>query len=131
MHKQTYSSGAPWEASAGYSRAVRVGNWIFTAGTLAADEKGVIHGVDCYAQCCYIFRKLERALAELGAGLGDVVKVRAYLVNMADSEGFMKAHSEFLGSTRPAATCVVVKELFAAEALVEIELTAIQHQALN
>ncbi len=128
MQRQHYSSGAPWEATTGYSRAVRVGNFIFTAGTLAADEKGAIHGVDCYAQCCYIFRKLERALAELGAGLGDVVMVRAYLVNLADADGFSKAHSEFMNAAKPAATCVVVKELFAAEALIEIELTAIAGQ---
>jgi enamine deaminase RidA (YjgF/YER057c/UK114 family) len=123
--RSRYSSGAPWEDSVGFSRALRCGTQVFSAGTLASDEHGVIHGADSYDQCCYIFRKLERALQALGAELKDVVKVVCYLVDMDDAPGFSRAHLEFLGDVRPATTCVIVKALFSPEARAEIEVLAI------
>ena len=42
--RSNYSSGAPWESIAGYSRAVRVGNIIEVAGTTAVDTEGQVVG---------------------------------------------------------------------------------------
>lgn len=118
-------SGAPWEPSVGYCRAIRAGKLVYTAGTMAVDEQGVIHGADSYEQCCYIFEKLARALADLGASLEHVVKTTSFITDIAEAEGFGRAHKQYLGAASPAATCVVVKELFDPAARVEIELVAI------
>jgi len=68
------SSGVPFEAVVGYSRAVRVGNNVSVAGTTATDEKGEIIGVaDIYAQAKYILEKIDKALTEAGARMEHVV----------------------------------------------------------
>lgn len=120
-----FSTGNPWERSVGFSRAVRVGQTVYTAGTLASDAEGNIHGADCYEQCCYIFDKLEAVLAQAGAGLEHVVKTKAYILSAGDAEGFTRAHFKYLGTVRPAATCVMVSGLFHPAARVELELVAV------
>jgi len=117
--------GSPWEARVGFCRALRAGNLVFTAGTLAADAEGRIQGADCYEQCCYIFRRLDHAMREVGGSLASVIKVTAYLSDLRHSEGFMRAHKEFLGAVQPVATAVQVAGLFSPEAFVEIELVAL------
>jgi len=123
--RQRISTGNPWERSIGFSRAVRVGPFVLTAGTIASDEHGVIQGQTCYEQCCYILDKLAGVLKQAGSDLSQVVRVVCYLVDLGDSEGFTRAHSEYFGEIRPAATCIGVKELFGEGARVEIELTAV------
>ncbi len=124
MEIEKYSTGNVWEAAAGYSRAARAGNTIYTAGTIAADETGKIHGENCYEQCKYIFEKLSKALDALGGSLLGTVKTVCYLADMADAEGFMRAHAETFGGIRPTATCVAVSKLFGG-ALAEIEIVAV------
>ena len=120
-----YSTGNPFERSVGFSRALRVGQTVYTAGTLASDADGKIHGADCYAQCCYVFDKLAAVLEQAGSALDQVVKVVAYIVSIADADGFSRAHAERLGEVKPVATCVVVSALFHPAARVEIELVAV------
>jgi enamine deaminase RidA (YjgF/YER057c/UK114 family) len=120
-----YSTGNPYERSVGFSRAVRVGNTVYTAGTIAVDGEGNIMGEDCYAQCCYIFDKLAGVLREAKAELRHVVKTTAYIVSPDAADGFSRAHFEYLGAVKPAATCVVVNALFHPAALVEIEFVAV------
>ena len=123
--RSRYSTGNPWERNVGFSRAVRAGNLVFTAGTIASDEHGVTQGADCYEQCCYILDKLSGVLQEAGSGLEHVVKVVCYLKDLAGSEGFTRAHHEYFGGIRPATTCVAVSDLFGEGTLVEFELTAV------
>lgn len=126
MPRQNISSGTTWEASVGYSRAVRVGNWVAVAGTTASDENTQPVGVgDAYAQAKYIFAKMERALKEAGASLEDVVRTRVFLVNTEDWVQVGRAHGEVFRNIRPANTMVTVKELIGKEYLVEIEADAI------
>lgn len=127
--RQCFSTGNPWEREMGFSRAVRVGNMVFTAGTVAADESGAIHGADCYEQCCYILEKLSRVLAQAGASLRDVVRVTCYLTSLEHAPGFARAHAQYFGEIHPAATCVAVAGLFGEGAVVEIELTAVVESA--
>lgn len=124
-----FSTGNPWERQIGFSRAVRVGNLVFTAGTLAADEDGVIHGATCFEQCCYILDKLARVLREAGSDLNHVVRVTCYLVDLYDGDDFARAHAEYFGTIRPATTCVEVSGLFSEDAMVEIELVAVVPEA--
>jgi enamine deaminase RidA (YjgF/YER057c/UK114 family) len=126
--RQLISTGNPWERSICFSRAVRIGSLVFTAGTIAADEQGVIHGDTCYEQACYILDKLTGVLAQAGSGLRDVVRVVCYLVDLADAEGFTKAHAQYFAGVFPAATCVQVCGLFGNGTKIELELTAVVHE---
>jgi enamine deaminase RidA (YjgF/YER057c/UK114 family) len=65
------------------------------------------------------------ALAEAGAGAGDVVRTRMYLTAAADATAVGAVHAEFFGPVRPAATMVVVTALLDPRWRVEIEAEAI------
>ncbi len=126
MERQLIASGAPWEGTVGYSRAVRVGPFIQVAGTTAVDAQGqTIAPNDPYGQTIAILEKIQRALAEAGATMADVVRTRMYVVNIEDWEAIGKAHGEFFRNVRPAATMVEVSRLIDPELLVEIEVDAI------
>jgi enamine deaminase RidA (YjgF/YER057c/UK114 family) len=127
--RQRVSTGNPWESSVGFSRAIRTGNLVFTAGTIASDEHGVVHGGDSYEQCCYIFDKLAAVLARLGSSLEHVVRVVCYLTGMEHAEGFSRAHHEHFSASLPAATCVCVSGLFGEGSVAEIELVAVVPEA--
>lgn len=121
MERRLVSSNTPWEALAGFSRAVRVGNSIWVAGTTASDERGALHGGDsAYAQTRYILDKIERALREAGASLADVVRTRVYITRMDDWQEVARAHGEVFGRIRPANTLIQVAGLVDGR-LVEIE----------
>ena len=126
MQRKNISSGGKWEDIVGYSRAVRLGNTIFVAGTTAHSIQGVIGKNDAYSQSIYILKKIEKALAEAGASMNDVVQTRMYVINISqNSEAVGRAHGEFFREIKPASTMVEVSSLIDSELLVEIEVTAI------
>lgn len=126
MTRQNISSGAPWEAKVGYSRAVRVGPFVYVAGTTAVDERGQLVGKgDAYQQTVYIIKKIEKALLEAGARLSDVVRTRMFAVDVADGSEIGRAHSEFFGEVLPASTLVEIMRLVEPEMLIEIEADAV------
>lgn len=121
------SSGAKWEAVVGYSRLVRAGDHVYVTGTTAWLPGGGRAGDgDAGAQARQAIRNIERALAEAGAGLPDVVRTRIYVVDIRrDWEAVGRAHAEFFGAVRPATTMVEVSRLIEDWMLVEIEADAV------
>ena len=141
-------SGAPWEKTVGYCRAVRAGDHIYVTGTVALDDEGKPFAPgDGYAQAHRCFELIERALGKLGADLSSVVRTRMFLTSLAARrrslanpppavpresvtdisrwEEFGRAHRERFGEHPPATTMVEVKALIAPEPLIEIEADAV------
>lgn len=126
MTRQLISSGGPWEAAGGYSRAVRVGNRVEVAGTVATGPDGAIVAPgDVYEQTRYIFDKIAAALAEAGASLSDVVRTRSFTTDLDQAEGFTRAHGEIFADIRPAATLVGISGLLGDGSVIEIEAIAV------
>lgn len=126
MKRETFSSGARWESLVGYSRAVRVGQWVSVAGTTAAAEGGgAVGGDDIGQQTREALGRIELALEQVGARLEDVVRTRMFVTDIAQWEEVGRVHGEFFAKIRPATSMVEVSRLIDSALLVEIEADAV------
>jgi enamine deaminase RidA (YjgF/YER057c/UK114 family) len=122
--RQIVSSGSPWELIVGYSRAVRVGDRIFVAGTAPQWPDGHVDP-DPGVQARRCFEIIETALREAGATLHDVVRTRIFLTDATDFDEIGAVHGELFAETRPANTTLVAKAPLDPAWKVEIEVEAI------
>ena len=123
--RRRVSSGGPWEATAGYSRAIAVGDSCWVAGTTDAGPDGrSAHPGDVGGQARAVFGIIERALSEAGFGLTDVVRIRMFITDMTRKDELMAVQGELFRDIRPAATLVEVSALIDPSLIVEIEAEA-------
>ena len=122
MKRQNISSGSPYEAQIGFSRAVRSGSFIAVAGTapIAPDGATACPG-DAYKQARRCLEIIEKAVNEAGGKLTDIIRTRIYVTDMSLWEEVGRAHGEFFGDIRPASTLIEVKGLARPDWLVEME----------
>ena len=127
--RKNISSGAPWESVVGYSRAVRMGNHVWVAGTTATDENGLVVGVgDAGAQTRYALQKIGRVLHEAGVSFADVARTRIFVTDISHWETTGRVHGEFFGAIRPAPTMMEIAKLIDPAHLVEIEVDAFRRE---
>jgi len=113
--RRRVASGSPYEATIGFSRAVRVGDRVVVSGTAPIMPDGSVDP-DPAAQAHRCFEIVARALAEAGATVPDVVRTRVYLGTV---------HGSVFGDVRPASTMIVVAGLLDPRWKVEVEVEAV------
>jgi len=124
--RQLIPSGSPYEPIIGFSRAVRVGDTVYVSGTVAWGDDGKLVGAgNVYAQARQAIRNIEKALAQAGASLKDVVRTRVYLTDISRLQEAARAHGEAFGEIRPASSMLAVSALAEPEMLIEIEAIAV------
>lgn len=115
--------------SVGYSQLaiVRGGSIVFVAGQVALDKSGNVVGMnDFKAQIQQVFENLKAAVEAAGGNLNDVVKLNAYLLDLAHAPDFREARDKYIDVKHPpASTAVQVSRLFRPEFLVEVEAVAV------
>lgn len=117
------SSGSPFEARIGFSRALRVGVRVLVSGTAPVMPDGTCpDGTLAQARRCWDI--VLQALAEAGSSADDVVRTRTLLAPGADAGEAMTAHGEVFADVRPASTMVHVHALLDPRWLVEVEAEA-------
>lgn len=124
MTRTSARSGSPFEASIGFSRAVRVGSTIAVSGTAPVWPDGTVDP-DPAVQARRCWEICLAALTELGGSVDDVVRTRQYVVSATDGDAIGAVHGEVFGAVRPASTMVVVAGLLDPRWKVEVELDAI------
>ncbi|MGF1502997.1 MAG: RidA family protein [Paracoccaceae bacterium] len=123
MTRRLITTGSPFEADFGYSRAVVQGDWCFVAGTTGYDYVRMEMPEDPCAQARNAFATIRETLAEAGFAMGDIVRVQYTITEPDLQRAIAPALRDALGAIRPAAT-MVVAGLVAPEMKVEIEVTA-------
>ncbi|MCZ8111615.1 MAG: RidA family protein [Betaproteobacteria bacterium] len=125
MERRLISSGSPFEAQIGYSRAVVQGDWVFVSGTTGFDYRTMQIAPEVAEQARQCLANIAAALNEAGATMADVVRVHYILPDAEDFPACWPALREVFGEVRPAATMISAK-LLDPRMRIEIEVTALR-----
>lgn len=117
------STGSPFEAALGYSRAVVKGPWCFVSGTTGYDDAAMTMPDSATEQAQNALTTIFATLAEAGFAPADIVRVQYTVTDPALVDEIAPVLGEALKEVRPAAT-MVVAGLIRPEMKVEIEVTA-------
>ncbi|MDL5201010.1 RidA family protein [Streptomyces sp. ALI-76-A] len=118
------TTGAPWEETFGYSRAVELPNGLVLVSGCTSIVDGEIAAGDPYEQTVNAFDVAFAALGQLGLGREDVVRTRMYLTHARDVEDVGRAHKALFDSVRPAASMLIVSGFVDPSLVVEVEVEA-------
>jgi enamine deaminase RidA (YjgF/YER057c/UK114 family) len=118
-------SGSPFEETANYSRAVRVGNTIAVSGTAATGANGSAFHPGTYEQTREAFDRALAAVRELGGDVADVMRTRIFLTVDAEWRDAVRAHAELFAGVEPANTTLYVAAFIPEGVVVEVELDAV------
>ncbi len=121
------SGNGRFEKAGSYSRVKRVGPFVYVAGLTSMQPDGNVYApYDIYEQTIYIFNRISDVLAAAGAEMRHVVRTRAFVSDMRDAGGFIRAHGEIFKGIEPVLTGVEAG-LTTPGMMVEIEIDAIIH----
>jgi enamine deaminase RidA (YjgF/YER057c/UK114 family) len=130
MSRKLVPSSSPYAAILGFSRAVRVGNFISVGGTAPIDSEGKTVGIgDPAAQTRQCMEIIRLALEEAGAALADVVRTRMLLTRIEDWDEIAKVRAEYFKDIKPVDTVVQVSRFINADWLIEVEVDAVVTEA--
>ncbi|MFF7275917.1 RidA family protein [Streptomyces griseorubiginosus] len=118
------TTGAPWEETFGYSRAVELPNGLVLVSGCTSVVDGEIVAGDPYEQTVNSFNVAFAALKELGLGRDDVVRTRLYITHARDVDEVGRAHKELFDAVRPAASMIIVSGFVDPSLVVEVEVDA-------
>lgn len=119
------SSSSPYEAIAGFCRAIRVGNLVYVAGTASYKDGAVFAPYDAVAQTRQILSIIANALGDAGSSLAEVVRYRVYLTDIRDAAAVTAEMGRIFAEIRPVSTLIAVSALIDPGLVVEIEADAI------
>jgi len=126
MSKTLVPSDSPYAPIIGFSRAVRVGNYISVGGTAPIDSEGKTVGIgDPATQTRTCIETIKKALEEAGATLNDVVRTRMLLTNISDWKDIAKVRGEYFKNIQPVDTVMEVSCFINPEWVIEIEVDAV------
>lgn len=126
MTRKLVPSSSPYAPIIGFSRAVRVGNFISVGGTAPIDSEGKTVGLnDPAAQTRQCIETIKAALEVAGASLDDVIRTRMLLTNIDDWKEIAKVRGEYFKDIRPVDTVMEVNRFINKDWLIEIEVDAI------
>ncbi len=128
MQRTLISSGSPFEAQIGYSRAVVAGDWVFVSGTTGFDYNAMTISSDIVDQADQCLKNIQSALQEAGSSMADVVRVTYVLPDAAQFEKCWPVLRQYFGEVRPAAM-MISSGLLDKRMLIEIEVTALKNTA--
>lgn len=121
--RRLISSGSPFEAQIGYSRAVVAGPWVFMSGTTGFDYKSMTIADNVVEQAEQCFRNVAGVLEQAGVSFADVVRITYLVTRREDFEPIWPVLQRYLGEVRPACA-VIVAQLLDPRMLIEVEVTA-------
>lgn len=125
METRRIFSGAPWEKTVSYCRAIQRGPFVAVSGTTSLKNGEIFAPGDPYAQAKRCLEIIEQSLQELGLSRENILRTRIFVTDISQWELIGRAHHEFFLSCPPGTTMVEVSSLISPELVVEIEADAI------